>query len=394
MPNTNLNSNTLPLGDLSPEEFLHDYWQKKPLLIRQALSITQPPISAEELAGLACEEDVNARIVQEHHSEGPWRASYGPFTENDFATLPESHWTLLVSDCEKHLPHLRSLIEPFSFIPDWRIDDLMISYAAESGSVGPHTDNYDVFLLQLEGVREWHISDKANPEDYIEGLELKILKTFRPDHIWRLEPGDMLYLPPHIAHHGLAHGGSCMTASIGFRAPSWRDILQAYVEELVLQTAEDERYQDPDLPLQNTPAEITTEVTQKFHTLIQDRLSSDDKYFTDWLGRYLTEQKSELIPDNELRLLTMEELTNKLQTVEQIEIDHFAHTAYSRQETQLLFFIDGRSYVLPLELLEDVKVLCNHRDIPVTLFPHWQHPEWNKLFYHLYQAQLIKFDNE
>lgn len=394
MPTPNLTNNSTLLDGLSPQAFLHDYWQKKPLLIRQALSITEPPISAEELAGLACEEDVNARIVQEHHCEGPWHASYGPFSEKDFAALPDTHWTLLVSDCEKHLPHLRSLIEPFRFVPDWRIDDLMISYAAESGSVGPHTDNYDVFLLQLEGVREWRISDKTNPEDYIEGLELKILKSFHPDQTWRLEPGDMLYLPPHIAHHGIAHGGSCMTASIGFRAPSWRDILQAYVEELVLQTAEDERYQDPDLQLQNAPAEITAEVTQKFHTLIQDRLSSDDNYFTDWLGRYLTEQKSELIPDNELRLLTMEELTNKLQTIEQIEIDQFVHTAYSCQETQLLFFIDGQSYELPLELLEDVKVLCNHRDIPVTLLPHWQHPEWKKLIYHLYQAQLIKFDNE
>ena len=390
----NLKNKTLPLGKLNPQDFLQGYWQKKPLLVRQAMSITQPPISAEELAGLACEEDVNARIVQEHHCEGPWRASYGPFTENDFTALPDSHWTLLVSDCEKHLPHLRSLIEPFRFIPDWRIDDLMISYAAESGSVGPHTDNYDVFLLQLEGVREWRISDKTNPEDYIEGLELKILKSFHPDQTWRLEPGDMLYLPPHIAHHGIAHGGACMTASIGFKAPSCRDMLQAYMEDLILQTSEDERYQDPDLQPQNHSAEITAEIGSKLHMLIQDRLASDDKSFTEWLGRFLTEPKSDLIPDDARKLLTKDKFTNKLQTTQQIDLDQFAQPAYTQEGAQLLFFIDGQSYKLPLELLEDIQVLCNHRDIPVALFPHWQNTDLNSFLYRLYQAQLVKLNNE
>jgi len=386
--------NSRLLGELSSQEFLRDYWQKKPLLIRQAIPMSQPPISAEELAGLACEEDVNARIVQEYHCEGPWRASYGPFTANDFSALPDSHWTLLVSDCEKHLPHLRSLVKPFRFIPDWRIDDLMISYAAESGSVGPHTDNYDVFLLQLEGIREWRISDNANPEDVIEGLALKILKSFQAEHTWRLEPGDMLYLPPHVAHHGLAYGGPCMTASIGFRAPSWRDLLQAYVEDLILQTPEDQRYQDPELQLQNHPAEIPTEIARKFHALIQERLASNEYNFTHWLGRYFTEQKSDLIPDDELELLTKDEFINKLKTTTQITLDQFAHLAYSQEETQLLFFIDGQSHPLPLELLDDIQVLCDHRDIPVSLFFHWLHPSFNDLLFHLYQAQLITIDNE
>ena len=391
---SNLKNKTRPLGKLNPQDFLQGYWQKKPLLVRQAMSITQSPISAEELAGLACEEDVNARIVQEHHCEGPWRASYGPFTENDFTALPDSHWTLLVSDCEKHVPHLRSLIKPFRFIPDWRIDDLMISYAAESGSVGPHTDNYDVFLLQLEGVREWRISNKANQEDYIEGVELKILKSFHPDQTWRLEPGDMLYLPPHIAHYGIAHGGACMTASIGFKAPSWRSILQAYVEELILQTPEDERYQDPDLQLQDNPAEIPNETTRKFRTQIQGRLAADDKFFANWLGRYLTEQNSDLLPDDELNLLSKDEFTSKLETTQEIELDQFVRPAYRLEKSQLLFFINGRSYKLPLELLEDIQVLCSHRDISVALLPHWQHPDLTNFTYRLYQAQLIKLINE
>jgi 50S ribosomal protein L16 3-hydroxylase len=185
-----------------------------------------------------------------------------------------------------------------------------------------------------------------------------------------------------------------MTASIGFRAPSWRDILQAYVEDLILQTPEDEHYQDPELQLQNHPAEIPTEVTRKFHALIQERLASDEYNFTNWLGRYFTEQKSDLIPDDELELLTKDEFINRLNTTTQIALDQFAHLAYSQEETKLLFFIDGQSHPLPLELLEDIQVLCDHRDIPVSLFSHWLHPSFNELLFHLYQAQLIKLDNE
>jgi 50S ribosomal protein L16 3-hydroxylase len=383
-----------PLGTLSPAEFLRDYWQKKPLLIRHALPITQPPISAEELAGLACEEDVNARIVQEHHCEGPWHASYGPFSENDFAALPDSHWTLLVSDCEKHLPHLRSLIEPFHFIPNWRIDDLMISYAEKLGSVGPHTDNYDVFLLQLDGIREWRISEKANPDDIIEGLELRILKSFHPEQTWRLEPGDMLYLPPHLAHHGIAYCGSCMTASIGFRAPSLRDVLQAYLEEQILQIPVDERYQDPDLVLQDNPAELSTETIKKFHAFTQDQLSLNKKHFTGWLGRYLTEQSDDLTSDNIDDSLSKHAFTEQLLSSKQIELNPFARTTYSINKTQLFFFVNGDSYDLPIELLKDIQLLCNTQNISIARFPHWDSPNLSNLLYRLYQTHAITLTND
>jgi 50S ribosomal protein L16 3-hydroxylase len=389
-----LNSNIpYPLGNLSPAEFLHNYWQKKPLLIRQALPITQSPISAEELAGLACEEGVNARIVQEHHCEEPWHASYGPFTEDDFTALPDSHWTLLVSDCEKHVPHLRSLIKPFRFIPNWRIDDLMISYAEEFGSVGPHTDNYDVFLLQLNGIREWRISKKANPDDIIEGLELRILKSFHPEQKWRLEPGDMLYLPPHLAHHGIAYRGSCMTASIGFRAPSLRDVLQAYLEEQILKIPVDERYQDPDLALQGDPAELSTKTIKKFHALTQDQLNLNKKNFTDWLGRYLTEQNDDLISDDTNHCLSQKIFSEQLLSSKQIELNPFARTTYSVDNTQLLFFVDGCSHDLPIELLKDIQLLCNTQNISITRFSHWNHPSLNRLLYHLHQTHVINLTN-
>ncbi len=166
------------LGETSIEDFLKLYWQKKPLLIRNAFNDIKSPISAEELAGLACEDHVNARLVLAEDGDKPWQVEFGPFDESRFSTLPESNWSLLVSDVEKHLPETQALLKPFRFIPDWRIDDLMISYAPHGGSVGAHTDAYDVFLLQLSGQRLWQISENFSNE-IIPDTDLCILQEFR-----------------------------------------------------------------------------------------------------------------------------------------------------------------------------------------------------------------------
>ena len=193
------------LGEITATVFLEQYWQKKPLLIKRAFSNYQSPISAEELAGLACEEGVESRLILEHGETSPWQLRYGPFSEDDFTSLPKTNWSLLVQAVNHHVPELNELLEAFNFIPNWRIDDLMISYAPTHGSVGPHLDNYDVFLLQVQGRRHWHINENDYTEDdFIEDLELKILKDFEAKQDWILEPGDMLYLPPGIAHHGVA----------------------------------------------------------------------------------------------------------------------------------------------------------------------------------------------
>ncbi len=191
------------LGPISVEEFLADYWQKKPLFVKNAFPDLQSPITADELAGLACEDDINARLVLEKDGDYPWQAKNGPFDESLFSELPETHWSLLISDMEKYLPETMSLVKPFRFLPDWRRDDLMISYAPEGGSVGPHVDDYDVFLIQLSGHRLWKISEDFC-FDAIEGVDLRILKTFEAEQQWLCEPGDLLYLPPNVAHHGVA----------------------------------------------------------------------------------------------------------------------------------------------------------------------------------------------
>lgn len=243
------------LGHLSTEEFLAEYWQQKPLLIRQAFPQFQSPLSPDELAGLACDTDT-ARLVLEKGGKSPWEVRHGPLRKKDFAKLPASHWTVLVNDIEKLLPEFAEIIEPFRFIPDWRIDDLMISYAVEGGSVGPHVDAYDVFLLQAQGQRRWQISTQTcTADNFIPDIDLRIMQSFSAEQEWVLEPGDLLYLPPDLPHYGVALG-ECMTYSIGFRAPSRADLLEDLLGQLLEQPEMQTRFRDPKRRLQADPTEL------------------------------------------------------------------------------------------------------------------------------------------
>ena len=263
---------------------------RQPLLIRQALPGFQSPISAEELAGLACEQGVHSRLVIEKDAESPWLLRYGPFSEEDFTALPHTHYSLLVSECEKWLPELRSLVELFNFIPSWRIDDLMISYAPEQGSVGPHIDEYDVFLIQASGQRRWSIIDhKLDQPDIIPDLDLAILRQFEADREWTLEPGDMLYLPPKIAHHGVAVGDDCMTYSVGFRAPAASDIMDSFLLETSDRDLTDERYHDITLDRARDPAEITSEDIQQFKSMAYRLLDKSGPLWPDIVGKLVSD---------------------------------------------------------------------------------------------------------
>ena len=204
---------------------------------------------------MACEEGVNARLIIEKDDVEPWAVKYGPLDEDSFSQLPESHWTLLVNDVEKYILEAKILFDQFRFIPDWRKDDMMISYAADGGSVGPHLDAYDVFLIQIEGQRNWKISHQHS-DRYIEDIELKILSEFNADEDWLLDPGDMLYLPPNLAHYGIAKG-PCMTASVGFRAPSARAMISEFAEYIANHVPESLRYSDRGIQQQAHPSEIS-----------------------------------------------------------------------------------------------------------------------------------------
>ncbi|MGH8112125.1 MAG: cupin domain-containing protein, partial [Rhodanobacteraceae bacterium] len=218
-----------PLG-MPPARFLRDYWQKRPLLVRNAFADFAPPLAPDELAGLACMDGALARIVVHGKSrppdfglrrnDGKWKVFTGPFNDATFTGLPDTTWTLLVQDADKWDEATAALLKPFGFIPSWRIDDVMISYATDGGGVGAHVDQYDVFLLQGLGQRHWSIDTRPNPPTaFRDDVPLKLLREFHPTHAWMLDPGDMLYLPPGVPHDGVAVG-ECMTFSIGMRAPA------------------------------------------------------------------------------------------------------------------------------------------------------------------------------
>lgn len=276
-----------PLGELSASQFLHEYWQKKPCLIRQAFPGFEPPLDGDDLAGLACEELAESRLVTGTFEAADWNLEHGPFDEDKFAGLSADNWTLLVQDVEKHYAPLQDLVQQFSFIPTWRLDDLMISYAATGGSVGPHTDQYDVFLLQAEGRRRWQIAHNYDP-NLLPDCPLNVLRSFTAEQEWVLEPGDMLYLPPGVAHFGVALEPG-MSWSIGARAPSAADLLQGLGEWLAFSPDEGGRYSDPALTPAARPGEIDPSALRRLHELMQGSLrdgESLDNFLAAFMSRF------------------------------------------------------------------------------------------------------------
>ena len=228
---------------IDEEHFLSEYWQKKPLLIRQAFPSFVTPLPADELAGLSLDPDTTPRLIMQD-SGGDYHVEYGPFDETRFSSLTGNNWSLLVTDVDKHIPQLATYLDPFHFLPNWRIDDLMISYAPEGASVGAHVDDYDVFLLQASGQRRWSIDlDASRNQQLLADAQLKLLSSFQADEVWELMPGDMLYLPPGIGHHGVASSEQCTTWSVGFRAPA-SDELLLRLAELISEKEPPERFTD------------------------------------------------------------------------------------------------------------------------------------------------------
>jgi len=281
------------LGGLSPEHFMRRHWHKKPLLVRQAFTDFAPPVSRADLFNLAAQDQVESRLVV--RSEQGWRLRHGPFARRGLPPLSRPAWTLLVQGLDLHVPAAHALLNHFRFVPDARMDDLMVSYASDGGGVGPHLDAYDVFLIQVQGRRRWQIGRVAD-DRLVQGLPLKILQHFVPEQEWVLEPGDMLYLPPRWGHDGVAVGGDCMTCSVGFRSPSRAEVAGELLARLA-DVDEDAwgargalRYRDPTQPATQTPGHLPDDLLRFAREAVELAMSEPGRLEA-VLGEWLTEPK-------------------------------------------------------------------------------------------------------
>ena len=387
-----------PLGNLDPALFLRDYWQKRPLLIRQAYPGFESPFSADELAGLACESEVEARLLLEHGVK-PWELRHGPFTEDDFAGLPEDHWTLLVQEVNKYMPQAALLLDDFGFIPGWRVDDLMVSYAEDQGSVGPHVDQYDVFLLQAWGDRRWRIStDAVAADNLLADCDLRIMREFSAEQEWLLQPGDMLYLPPGVAHHGIAEG-PCMTFSVGFRAPALAGLLEDYTDQLMDALDPELLYRDPELRLPVDSGVIDPGTLAYLRRWLRGVLTANDAAMDAWFARRMsTPQRGEPSPPRE-PAIGQAGMTARLDAGAPLWRSDYSRFVFLDDEAGagggVTLYVDGRAYPLPPELRPMIAWLTSHRALTESdEHGYLQHPGLLSLLTELYNRQALFFSDD
>lgn len=346
----------MQLQNFNQETFLRDYWQKKPLLIKNAWSEWINPLEPDELAGLACEDEVESRLVIQESEQ--WKVEHGPLAEARFTSLPKSNWTLLVQAVDHFVPDVADLIEPFRFLPNWRIDDVMVSYAANQGGVGPHYDQYDVFLIQGLGTRRWQVGamcDHTTP--LLPNDQLRLLANFTATEEWVLEPGDILYLPPRYAHNGVAIGDDCMTYSIGFRAPAHGELIAHWCDHILNDLEDDDRYTDPALSAAKNPGEISADALENLRRMTIEKLLDADG-FRDWFGHYATLRK---YADEDIRpeeTLTASKLLKLVQSGEILLRNPASRFAFVRDGDRVQLFVDGETFPCAQETSALAEQLC------------------------------------
>ncbi|MCB5160819.1 cupin domain-containing protein [Marinomonas algarum] len=373
---TDLNTPLALLGGMTAQTFLDHYWQKKPLLIRGGLVDFTLPLEADELAGMTMEEEIESRIVIEH-GKTPWETKQGPFNEETFANLPEQEWTLLVQAVDHWVPEIQALKERFQFLPSWRLDDVMASYATTGGSVGPHYDQYDVFLVQVSGRRRWQV---LAPDEYqdsaIQDIKLHILDNFpvNADMDWELETGDILYLPPNFAHNGRALDDDCITYSVGFRAPSMQDVLTGIRDKLCENEDAKDRFAAPETSARQHSAHISQDDIHYLQAQLSRLINQPDQ-LAQWLGETMSESK---YPEflSPLNQQDVDQAFNNAQQGHTFVRPGDARICYYVQETNLehanaeegeiRVFCNGEHQLVDAELIGFVEAVCHQVEFDLS----------------------------
>ena len=344
--------------------FLRNHWQKTPCLIRNPWRDWQNPLDPDDLAGLACEDGVEARLVTRKRDD--WKVEHGPFAEKRFAKTGKHPWTLLVQAVDQIVPDVAALIEPFRFVPNWRIDDVMVSYASDGGGVGPHFDQYDVFLIQGLGRRRWQVGPVADADAaMLPNDDLRLLADFTATDEWILEPGDILYLPPRFAHDGVAVGDDCMTYSVGFRAPSRAELIAHWCDHLLAELADDDRYADPDLLAQSNPGEIAPAALDRLHAMVSEKLN-DRAGFACWFGGFTSTPKypdADYTPEDAVGTNALRKALERGATLERNPASRFAFVRTGADT--LTLFVDGDGIDCTGETATLAEQLCAQTRIEV-----------------------------
>lgn len=352
----------LKINELSEQAFLNQYWQKKPLLIKRGFNDFKDPLDANELAGLAMEDSIESRIITNHNQQ--WQSHQGPF--EDFEILTDEHATLLVQAVDHWHPEAAQLLEPFRFIPNWRIDDLMISYSTPGGGVGPHLDQYDVFIIQGEGKRHWRVGlPDASLKQFAQNKSLLQVEAFTAVIDCVLEPGDILYIPPGCPHEGYAIENA-LNYSVGFRAPNQQDLLSSFADHIIDTESGQKRYTDHTLALRDSKGELTQSEVDKVKTLMQ-ALIENDNLFKNWLGNTLSQPKHDMDLAPEENPFSTAEIIQQLENDVTFERLGGTRAIYQCIGDELLLSVNGENYPLPLSDLEAVKQLTDFIEFDSSL---------------------------
>ena len=347
---------------ITQEQFLKEFWHKKPLLIKNAFTCNDLSMlpSKSKIQQLSCDENIQSRIVFKN-SDHQYDVEYGPFIENDFEQLDQDCWNLLVSDIDKWLPQSRKILKHFNFIRNWIFDDIMVSCGSNGGTVGPHTDHYDVFLIQVYGQRRWDFTlNKILDPNLIPDQDLKLMSHFKAEESHILNLGDVLYLPPEVGHYGIATSDDCVTCSIGMRTPSHSELMTSYVDHIAQNTSDNHRFEEPQFESQPKVGEITQEDMSNIFGILQKNLNlhSDPDLISEWFGKFITEYRSLFFEFNQHQ--DIESLNFK----HDLRLNPFAKSCYIGNKQATMLFVNGQTYRTTLGFAEQI---CNNKKIPETI---------------------------